>query len=167
MQRIVILGCSGSGKSTLAGRIGSRLGLPVHHLDSIFWQPGWVEPDRDEFDAKVIRLALGERWVIDGNYSRTLPQRLARADTAIYLDFKRYVCLFRITRRVMTGYGTSRADMAEGCPEQLDWAFLRYVWNFPKNHRPRLMQMVDEFPGHKERLCTVRDVNAFVARLPN
>ena len=45
MERVVILGCCGAGKSTLARQLGIKLELPVIHLDTYFWQVGWVESD--------------------------------------------------------------------------------------------------------------------------
>lgn len=60
MQRIVILGNAGSGKSTLARTLGSRLGLSVVHLDKLFWQPGWVEPDAEQFRDRVRAAVVGD-----------------------------------------------------------------------------------------------------------
>jgi adenylate kinase family enzyme len=86
MQRIVILGCSGSGKSTLAVRIGGRCGLPVVHLDLLYWQPGWQIPDTDDFLARVAEVLTGEPWIGEGNYRETFPFRLPRAELVIILD---------------------------------------------------------------------------------
>ena len=41
MEKILIIGCSGSGKSTLAVALGEKLGLPVVHLDQLWWKEGW------------------------------------------------------------------------------------------------------------------------------
>ena len=54
MERVLIIGCSGAGKSTLARKLGEKTGLPVVHLDALFWEPGWVESSRDVFDAKLM-----------------------------------------------------------------------------------------------------------------
>ena len=96
MQRIVIIGCSGSGKSTLTRILGQRLGLPVTHLDQVFWRAGWVNVDRETFDAKLAQTLETPAWIIDGNFGRTLVWRLSRCDTAIYLDYPRALCLYGV-----------------------------------------------------------------------
>ena len=67
MKRIMIIGCGGSGKSTLARQLGDKTGLPVVHLDQLFWRPGWVHISREEFNAAHREAVMGERWIIDGN----------------------------------------------------------------------------------------------------
>lgn len=130
-KRIVIIGIPGAGKSTLARMLGNHLNLPIIHLDKEYWKPGWVEPTKDEWSLKLKELVQQDHWVMDGNYSRTMESRIDRATGVIALDFQRNLALYRILRRAITGYGKTRADMAEKCPERIDWEFIKYVWNFP------------------------------------
>ena len=90
MERIMIIGCGGSGKSTLARQLGEKLKLPVVHLDQLFWRPGWVSISKDEFDCVHEAALAEEKWIMDGNFDRTIPRRLERCDTVIYLDFSRF-----------------------------------------------------------------------------
>ena len=80
---------------------------------------------------------------MDGNFSRTLPERLQNCDTAIYLDFNRIACVFGVLKRVLTNLGKVRPDMGEGCPERFSWEFLTWVWNFNKNNRKKICQLLD------------------------
>ena len=89
----------------------------------------------EEFDARLENALKLDSWIIDGNYSRTMDLRLAQCDTIIYLDFSRWVCLWGMFQRVVLNRGKVRPDMAEGCPERLDWEFVKYIWNFNKNNR--------------------------------
>lgn len=135
MERIMIIGCGGAGKSTLARQLGEKLDLPVVHLDKLFWKPGWVEMPKDEFDAILREEMAEEKWIMDGNFNRTLLERIKRCDMVIYLDFSRFACLCGVFKRILTTYGKIRPDMGEGCPERIDFEFLKWVWNFNKNKR--------------------------------
>ena len=147
MDRIMIIGCGGSGKSTLAQQLGQKTGLPVVHLDQLFWTPGWVSVSKDEFDRLHEAALAEEKWIMDGNFDRTIPVRLQRCDTVIYLDFNRFACLMGVLKRVLTTYGKVRPDMGEGCPERIDLDFLKWVWNFNKNKRERNYSLLKEAEG--------------------
>src|SRR4051812_13992982 len=110
MRRVMVVGCAGAGKSTLARKLGALLNLPVVHLDRHFWRPGWQLPDMSEWRAHADELAAQPAWIIDGNYSNTYETRMARADTLVWLDLPRAVCIRRVLLRTLTGYGWSRPD---------------------------------------------------------
>jgi len=133
-MRILVIGCSGAGKTTLGRKLACELDIPHYSLDRYFWQPGWVESDEAEFDAKVAELIQGTDWVMDGNYSRTLPLRLERAGTVVWLDPSRMTCLWRALWRFVTHIGRVREDMGPGCPEQMSLSFIQWIWNFRQTH---------------------------------
>ena len=144
MRRIVIIGNAGSGKSTLARRLGAALSLPVVHLDVLFWEPGWVEPEAEAFRERVAAAHLGDAWVSEGNYARrTFDLRLPRADVVIWMDTPRLVCLRRVVMR--TAWQRRRADLAEGCEENIFRAdfpeFLDFAWNFDRDRRAAIDAM--------------------------
>lgn len=143
MQRVAIVGSGGSGKSTLARTLGDTLGIPVAHLDALHWRPGWVEPPDEEWTAIQEELVQQPRWIIDGNYGRTLDIRLGAADTIIFLDLPRTLCLWRVFLRWLRYRGRSRPDMAEGCPEKLDWSFVRWIWTYPQHSRPVVLEKLE------------------------
>lgn len=167
MQRVLILGPCGTGKSTLARRIGPWLGLPVFHLDKLFWQRGWIETPAREWERCVRRLVAEDAWIIDGTYSKTLDMRLARADTAIVLDLPRRIYMTRVLRRIAGSLGHARWDLPLGCPEHLDWPFLRFVWRYHRDQRPGLMAALERHAHqvHIHRLRSPRQVRALLRRL--
>ena len=135
MKRIIIIGCPGSGKSTLARTLGEKLDLTVVHLDRLWWKSGWENVSMEEFDTRLENALKLDSWIIDGNYSRTMDARMEKCDTIIYLDYSRWVCLWGMAQRIVTNRGKNRADMPEGCPERVDWEFIKYIWSFNKNNR--------------------------------
>ena len=147
MERVIIIGCGGSGKSTLARQLGERLKLPVIHLDQLFWTPGWVSVSREEFDRRHLAALEGDQWIMDGNFDRTIPVRLQRCDTVIYLDYSRIACLLGVFKRILTTYGQVRPDMGAGCPERFDLEFLKWVWNFNKNKRNKNYDLLNQVEG--------------------
>lgn len=143
MERIMIIGCGGSGKSTLARKLGAVTGLPVVHLDQIYWRPGnWEHLSHEDFDKELAEELNKPRWIMDGNFNRTMEQRLEFCDTVIYLDFSRITCLMGLCKRVLTNYGKARQDMAPGCKEKFDPEFVRWIWNFNKNYREKYLAML-------------------------
>lgn len=143
LQRVLIIGCSGAGKSTLARLLGERLALPVVHLDTLFWKPGWVESPKAEFDLKLDQVLTGERWVIEGNFLGSFLKRAERADTIIVFDLPTITCLKGLVARLWKYFGKTRPDLPDGCPESIDWDFLAWVCNFRRNTRPDLVRKVD------------------------
>ena len=168
MRRVIVIGSGGAGKSTLARQIGERTGLPVIHLDAHYWRAGWVATPRDEWVRTVERMTAGEAWVMDGNYGGTLDLRLAAADTVVFLDLPRTVALWGAIRRRLTHRGGRvRPDMAAGCPEQVGWEFIRWIWRYPRDRRPGVLRKLRAVE-HRKRVVILRsraDVRRFVASL--
>jgi adenylate kinase family enzyme len=170
MKRVLVIGSGGAGKSTFARRLGERLGLPVIHLDKVYWRPGWVEPPKDEWRRVVEEMCAGDSWVMDGNYSGTLDVRLEACDTIVFLDLPRALCAWRILRRALKHRGSSRPDMGEGCHEQLNKDFLVFVlwvWNYPRRSRPKVLAQLAEVAGSKQvyRLRSSAEAERFLAEV--
>lgn len=166
MKRVLVIGCGGSGKSTLARALSEKTNLPVVHLDKLFWKEGWINIPREEFNALLTEELKKDKWIIDGNYDRTLKERLNRCDTVIYLDYPRSTCLFGVVKRVLSSYGKVRQDMAEGCPERFDLEFMKWIWNFNKEHRDKFYNVIKEEKHKKIYIFkNRRECNEFVKTL--
>lgn len=169
MERVMILGCGGAGKSTLALELGQLTGLPVVHLDQIFWSPGdWKHLENAEFDSRLICETEKDRWIIDGNYNRTVPLRLERCDTVIFLDKPRLVCLLQWVKRVISNWGHARSDMAPGCAEWFDPEMVAWIWSFNKKNRKKYYEMLSNVQDKQVFILkNRRQVRAFLNQVKN
>jgi len=155
MRRVLVMGSSGSGKSTFARRLSEMIGAPFVSLDALYWKPGWVASDNTEFDARVTEIARQPRWVMDGNYTRYGAGELRRqnSDTVIWFDLPRRTCMLGIIRRIAGSYGQVRPEMAEGCPERIDFEFFRYVWKYRREQRPNLLAYFEGLRTDQALVC--------------
>jgi adenylate kinase family enzyme len=133
-KRILVLGRSGSGKSTFAKLLGKKLDIKVFHLDQYFHDPGWIPKEHSEFVKSVEEIISGNSWIIDGNYSSTLPQRVLKADAVYLYDYSRYFCIYRVFKRSLKSKTELeiRTDLPHGCRENLfpDYEFLKFIWDY-------------------------------------
>jgi adenylate kinase family enzyme len=104
---------------------------------------------------------------MDGNYGGSLDLRLLRADTVVWFDYARHVCVGRALWRVLTTHSRVRPDLAPGCPEQFDGQFLRYIWAFNIKNRPTILAALAAHGRHLTPIVVRRDADAarFLARL--
>lgn len=128
-MKIAILGYSGSGKSTLARQLVEALELPCLHLDQVQFLSGWKErPQGEKLSMVQAFLDQNSSWIIDGNYSSLCyARRLEEADHILLLEFSRLRCLWQAQKRWRAYRGTTRPDMAAGCPEKIDSEFIWWI----------------------------------------
>lgn len=167
MQRVMIIGQPGSGKSTLARDMGEITGLPVVYIDHIHWQSGWVERSNAEKDTLCAEVHAQDRWIFEGGRSATWPERLARSDTVIWLDFPLLVRSWRVLYRTVRYWRQTRPDLPEGCPEQFSSAFWRWVWDTRHTARATMQSFYNSVPPEKCRvkLTNPQEVDGYLARL--
>ena len=144
MQRVAILGSGGAGKTTVAVELGRRTGLPVVHLDPLNWARDWKPKPLEEFDAAFAAAVAEERWILDGNFliGEADDPRFARVDTVVFLDLPRTTCIRRAVARRLRERGKRRPDLPEGCEEEIELWFLRWMWGYPKHVRPRVLSIL-------------------------
>lgn len=164
-RRILIVGSGGAGKSTLSRKLAEQWELPVVHLDALFWQPGWTAMPRPEFLEKVKHELGKPKWIIDGNYDSSIEMRAEHADLIIFLDFSNVLCLYRACKRAWMYRGKTRPDMGEGCPEKIDWEFIRWIWRYPKDARPEMLNVLSKVPADVITLTSPKEVNQWLQNI--
>ena len=160
-QRICILGPSNSGKSTLAAAIGEAHGLEVIHLDLLHHLPNtdWEPRPRAEFAALHDEAILGERWVMDGNYSKLFPQRFARATGVILLDVSTATSLARYFRR--TVFEKDRIGTLEGRKDSIKWLMIHHIAVVTPRNRRRYAEIFRDIGLPKISLPSAREIDRF------
>ena len=148
MQRVMIVGQPGSGKSTLARELGQRTGLPVIHIDTIHWQPGWIERSPDEKTQLCLDVEARDCWIFEGGHSVTWENRVGRADLLIWIDRSATLRFWRVLLRTLLQRGSSRPDLPDNCPELLANLpeFLKFMWRTKKTARVNMQQLVATAP---------------------
>lgn len=135
MCRIAIVGCPGSGKSTLARHLGRMLGVPVHHLDRYFWQPGWRKVSNCE-RAKILgEMLSGDAWIVEGSYLHRQASLIEAADVVLVMATPRWLCMWRVLRRHWTR--GKRPDLPDGCRDRLSVWMLWKIATYSDRRTPR------------------------------
>lgn len=147
MQKVLVIGCPGAGKSTFARRLRDATGLPLCYLDRLWHKPDRTHITREEFDRVLAEWLARPAWILDGDYSRTLPQRLEACDTVFFLDFPLEVCLAGVENR----RGAQRPDMP-WVEEELDAEFLQYILDFGQAQLPAIRAMLEPYRGRRQIL---------------
>ncbi|MFC5828979.1 topology modulation protein [Nonomuraea insulae] len=162
MRRITVIGCGGSGKTVLAGRLGAALGIPVTHLDAVYYDEDWKPLAREDFARRQRSIVASGTWIADGNYASTLPIRLAASDTVIFLDLPAWACLWGIVRRRRRYRGGQHRQA--GVYDRITWQFVRYVWGYRREMAPRVRGLMAEHAGHAEIvvLRSRREIDRFL-----
>ena len=145
MQKVLVIGCSGAGKSTFARRLRDITGLPLYYLDRLWHKADRTHITREEFDRVLAEWLARPAWILDGDYSRTLPQRLEACDTVFFLDFPLEVCLAGVENR----RGAQRPDMP-WVEEELDAEFLQYILDFGQAQLPAIRAMLEPYRGRRK-----------------
>ena len=162
-QRVLVIGCPGSGKSTFARRLHELTDLPLCHLDMLFWRADKTTCSKEELSAKLEEVLQTERWIIDGNYSRTMERRLQRADAVFFFDLPTEMCLDGVRKR----RNQPRADMPWIETEE-DAEFMEFIRTFAQVRKPDILQIlaraphvpVITFSSHKEADAYLAEVAA-------
>lgn len=142
MEKIIVIGCPGAGKSTLARALRDRTGLPLYYLDLLWHKPDRTNVSREEFDEGLGEILKRDRWIIDGNYLRTLEPRLKVCDAVFLLDYPLKVCLDGAVSRI----GKPREDMP-WVETEFDGEFRQWIIDFQRDQMPRIEELLERYRG--------------------
>ena len=137
MKKVIVIGCPGSGKSTFSRALHERTGLPIYHLDLLYWNSDRTTVSKEVFRERLQSVLALDSWIIDGNYGSTIEMRMAECDTVFFLDFPLEVCVDGVRERM----GKPRPDMP-WIETEYDEEFLEFIRNFEKDSKPKILTLL-------------------------
>ena len=137
MKKVIVIGCPGSGKSTISRALHDKTGIPLYHLDMMYWNTDKTTVEKSVFLERLSTVLEKDEWIIDGNYGSTMELRMAACDTVIFLDYPLDVCLDGIKER----RGKPRSDMPWIETEE-DAEFIEFIKNYEEQQKPKVLELL-------------------------
>ena len=137
MKRVIVIGCPGSGKSTVSRALHNKTGIPLYHLDMMFWNADKTTVEKSVFLKRLSAVLKKDEWIIDGNYGSTMELRMAACDSVIFLDYSLEVCLNGIKER----RGKPRSDMP-WIENEEDTEFIEFIKSYNEQQKPKVLEVL-------------------------
>ena len=137
MKKVIVIGCPGSGKSTVSRALHNKTGIPLYHLDMMYWNADKTTVEKSLFLERLSAVLEKDEWIIDGNYGSTMELRMVACDTVIFLDYPLEVCLDGIKER----RGKPRSDMPWIETEE-DAEFIEFIKNYNEQQKPKVLELL-------------------------
>lgn len=163
MKKVIVIGCPGSGKSTFSRALHDITGLPLYHLDMLYWNADRTTVPKEVFRERLAETIAKDNWIIDGNYGSTMELRLQACDTVFFLDYPLDVCLDgALSRR-----GKERNDMPwVEAPDDVDEEFVEFIKNYNSESRPVVMELLNKYADKEISIFKSRDeADAFLKQM--
>jgi len=162
MNKVIIIGCPGSGKSTFSKALHEKTGLPLYHLDMLYWNSDRTTVSKELFRERLQKVIEENQWIIDGNYSSTIELRLKECDTVFFLDYSTDVCIEGIRERK----GKERYDLP-WLETKLDPEFKQFIEDFPKDTLPYIYELIEKYKSEKQVIIfkSREEADGFIAYL--
>ena len=152
MKKVIVIGCPGSGKSTFSRALHHQTGIPLYHLDMMYWNPDQTTVEKSVFLERLSAVLEADEWIIDGNYGSTMELRMAACDTVFFLDYPLDVCLDGIKER----HGKPRSDMP-WVETREDEEFIGFIKSYNGEQRPKVLALLEKYCGKNVIVFTSRE----------
>ena len=139
-MKIIVMGSPGAGKSVFSKKLREVTNLPLYHLDMLYYNEDGTHISKEELEEKLKEIFKEDKWIIDGNYQRTLEMRIKECDTVFLLDFPTEVCIEGAKNRI----GKNRDDLP-WIEEKLDEEFEQRIIKFSKDKLPQIYELLNKY----------------------
>ena len=140
MKKVIVIGCPGTGKSTFSRALHNKTGIPLYHLDMMYWNADKTTVEKSVFLERLFAVLEKDEWIIDGNYGSTMELRMVACDTVIFLDYPLEVCLDGIKER----RGKPRSDMP-WIETKEDSEFIEFIRNYNEQQKPKVLELLEKY----------------------
>lgn len=140
MKKVIVIGCPGSGKSTVSRALQNKTGIPLYHLDMMYWNADKTTVEKSVFLERLFAVLEKDEWIIEYNYGSTMELRMVACDTVIFLDYPLDVCLDGIKER----RGKPRSDMPWIETEE-DAEFTGFIKNYNEQQKPKVLELIEKY----------------------
>ncbi len=147
MKKVIIVGINGAGKSYFSKKLAEKTGLPLVHLDNLYWRDNWEKVSREEFDSLLEKELARDEWIIDGNFQRTMERRMDECNTVFYFDFSTFRGLCGVIGRMIKN--EPRDDIGGNNTNRFNLPFIRDVITFNRNNRKKTYALIAAHPHVK------------------
>ncbi len=160
MKKVLVIGCPKCREKHFARKLSAKTGLPLYYLDMIWHKADRTTVSTEEFDTALSEIMNHDRWILDGNYLRTLPMRLEKADTVFFFDLPLDVCLSGAIERL----GKERVDMPWK-DDVLDEEFRQWITDFPETQLPIINLLLESYGSNVVRFTSRQEADEYIERL--
>jgi adenylate kinase family enzyme len=177
IKQYAIVGVTSSGKTTLAKKLAEVINGDFIDLDSLHWEPNWVEANDEVFRERTQEATQKDSWVVAGNYKQVRDIVWAKAEAVIWLDYSFPLVFWRLISRIIYR-STTKEKLFSGNQEQfwrhmklwsdeslINWLFKSY-WRIKHNY-PNFFAMPEYSHLQVFRFKTPRQVASWLKKLGN
>ncbi len=163
MKKIIVIGCPGSGKSRFSKELHKITGIPLFHLDMMFWNSDRTTVEKSVFLNRLTEVLKKNEWIIDGNYGSTMELRIKESDTVVFLDYDTEICLEGIESRK----GKERSDIP-WIEKDDDKEFVEFVKSYNTQSRPKVIELLEKYSDKNILMFKNRtEGDEFLAQIKN
>lgn len=159
-KKISVIGNSGAGKSTFSRKLQEKTGLPLYHLDNIWWRSDWTHIRRRKFVHIQNKIMKQECWIIDGNFMSTIEKRIKNSDLVYFFDLPFEICIDGYLER----FGKKRED-CPGIETEIDYEFIEYIKNFNRHCKPIILDLFEKYNTSVITFKSRKEIDDYLKRI--
>ncbi|MEI8339478.1 MAG: hypothetical protein WCF94_02325 [bacterium] len=130
-------------------------------MDQLFWKGNWQAVPETDYLREHTSLIEKPDWIIEGYVDKKMSDRLSRSHLVLYLDYSRFLCVWRIILRWIKHRKESRPELPKEALEQFKWGYLWTV--FTRAERECIEEAIEQSnPKNLIRFSNPKELESFL-----